>query len=295
MAPADDLHPDEDRPVFLLGTGCQKGGTAWLHDYLGSSAETDLGFMKEYHVWDRLDLDEDLPGLKRVLKRGRTALDTLATGGRSADVRALRQATFMLDPDSYFDYFASLVGPGRARLTGDLTPAYGGLGAPRLAMLREGVERRGLQMRVLMSLRDPVERIWSAVRMMQMRQPSRYPGGSADWVRRLHAGDEVAARTRYDLTLARVCEALPADQVHVVLYETLFEPASLAALTADLGLSPIEPDTESRPNQTPRTTEVLPDELVAQVARHYRDVYEGIDQAYPHLDVRSRWASARFL
>ena len=60
MAPADDLHTDEDRPVFLLGTGCQKGGTAWLHDYLGSSTETDLGFMKEYHVWDRLDLDEDV-------------------------------------------------------------------------------------------------------------------------------------------------------------------------------------------------------------------------------------------
>ena len=87
MAPADDQLTDEDRPVFLLGTGCQKGGTAWLHDYLGSSAETDLGFMKEYHVWDRLDLAEDLPGLKRVLKRGRTALDTLATGGRSASAR----------------------------------------------------------------------------------------------------------------------------------------------------------------------------------------------------------------
>lgn len=284
-----------DAPVFLLGTGCQKGGTAWLHGYLDSSPQTDLGFMKEYHVWDRLDLDEDRPGLKRMLKRSRSALDLLENGGSGADVRALRQAAFMLDPESYFDYFASLVGPGRARLTGDLTPAYGGLGERRLAFVRDGVEARGLQMRVLMSLRDPVERIWSAVRMRQMRQPSSYPGGSADWVRKLYADDWAESRTRYDRTLAAAHAVLPEDRVHVVLYETLFEPASLRALTGSLGLDPIEPDTETRPNETPRTAETLPDELVARVARHYRDVYEGIDQAYPHLDVRSRWASARFL
>ncbi len=286
---------DTAAPVFLLGTGCQKGGTAWLHDYLASSEETDLGFMKEYHVWDRLDLDEDLPGLRRMLKRGRHALDALASGSRAADVRALRQATFMLDPDAYFDYFASLVGPGRARLTGDLTPAYSGLGEQRIDFVRAGVEQRGMQLRVLMSLRDPVERIWSAVRMMQMRQPSRYPGGSADWVRKLYADAEVEARTRYDRTLRSVLAVLPEEQVHVVLYETLFEPASLRALTDGLGLSPIEPDTETRPNQTPRTAERLPDELVAQVARHYREVYDHLDETHPHLDVRSRWASARFL
>ena len=284
-----------DAPVFLLGTGCQKGGTAWLHGYLSSSAETDLGFMKEYHVWDRLDLAEDRPGLKRMVKRGREALDALAEGGRGGDVRALRQAAFMLEPESYFDYFASLVGPGRARLTGDLTPAYGGLGERRLAFVRDGVEARGLQMRVLMSLRDPVERIWSAVRMMQMRQPSRYPGGSADWVRKLYADEQVESRTRYDRTLAAARAVLPDDRVHVVLYETLFEPASLEALTAGLGLAPIEPDTETRPNETPRTAETLPDELVAQVAQHYRDVYDHVDRDHPHLDVRRRWASARFL
>ena len=151
-------------------------------------------------------------------------------------------------------------------------------------------------MRVLMSLRDPVERIWSAVRMMQMRQPSRYPGASADWVRRLHADEQVAARTRYDRRWRAVRAALPDDRVHVVLYETLFEPRLAGgALTASLGLAPIEPDTETRPNQTPRTAETLPDELVAQVARHYRDVYEHVGRAYPHLDVARRWASARFL
>ncbi len=284
-----------DAPTFLLGTGCQKGGTAWLHGYLNSSEQVDLGFMKEYHVWNRLDIAEDRAGLKRMAKRGREALDALADGGRGGDVRALRQAAFMIDPESYFDYFASLVGPGGARLTGDLTPAYGGLGEQRLAFVRDGAAQRGMRMRVLMSLRDPVERIWSAVRMMQMRQPSRYPGGSADWVRKLYANERVESRTRYDRTLAAAHAVLPADQVHVVLYETLFEPASLLALSTSLGLAPIEPDTETRPNETPRTAETLPDELVAQVAGHYREVYEGIDRAYPHLDVGSRWTSARFL
>ena len=31
------------RKTFLLGVGCQRGGTTWLRDYLQRSDEADLG------------------------------------------------------------------------------------------------------------------------------------------------------------------------------------------------------------------------------------------------------------
>ena len=46
------------KKVFLLGVGCQKGGTTWLHGQLAKHPEVDLGFTKEYHIFDALHIDD---------------------------------------------------------------------------------------------------------------------------------------------------------------------------------------------------------------------------------------------
>ena len=38
--------------VFILGVGCQKGGTTWLHKQLDKHPNVNMGFTKEYHVFD---------------------------------------------------------------------------------------------------------------------------------------------------------------------------------------------------------------------------------------------------
>ena len=53
-----------DAGTFLLGVGCQKGGTAWMHRYLEASPQCDPGFRKEYHVWDALDLPVGAAGTR---------------------------------------------------------------------------------------------------------------------------------------------------------------------------------------------------------------------------------------
>ena len=40
------------KPVFVLGLGAQKAGTSWLHRTLSKNDNVNLGFEKEYHVWD---------------------------------------------------------------------------------------------------------------------------------------------------------------------------------------------------------------------------------------------------
>ena len=44
-------------PTFLLGVGAQKAGTSWLHDQLQRRNDVDFGFLKEYHVFDALELE----------------------------------------------------------------------------------------------------------------------------------------------------------------------------------------------------------------------------------------------
>lgn len=45
--------------TFLLGVGCQKDGTTWVHDYLSTHRKVDMGFEKEYHIIDALHLREN--------------------------------------------------------------------------------------------------------------------------------------------------------------------------------------------------------------------------------------------
>ena len=77
--------------TFLLGVGCQKGGTAWLHRYLEASPQCDPGFRKEYHVWDSLDLPSGKLARERIESQGG------------------QRAEFLHDPDRYFDYFSGLL------------------------------------------------------------------------------------------------------------------------------------------------------------------------------------------
>ena len=39
---------------FILGVGCQKGGTTWIYDQLSKLEQVNFGFKKEYHVFDTL-------------------------------------------------------------------------------------------------------------------------------------------------------------------------------------------------------------------------------------------------
>jgi hypothetical protein len=286
-------HPDDSqRRTFVLGTGCMKGGTTWLHDYLASSPQCATGYRKEYHVFDSVDLP-DLAWMRhRILGRARQSLDDLEAG-RPADATFLHQASLIADPSTYADYFTGLLRsrPGTT-MTLDMTPNYGLLGAERLRGVRESFADLGVRCVSVFLMRDPVERIWSQVRMQQRRRPQQNPGSAEDLVLARYAEPEYDVRTRYERTLAALDAAFPASEVHVGFYETLFEPGSLAAVCALAGIEPPPADTETRRNASPKSAP-LPESTVRDVAGHFRTTYEAVAARFPQVDLAALWPSSR--
>jgi hypothetical protein len=280
--------------VFAIGLGCQKGGTSWLHDYLAASPRCDPGFRKEYHVFDGLDLPSEAWMRNRVVARAAKAVDALGRGAR-ANADALRQAAFYADTETYFDYFASLLARDGIALTCDITPSYALLPATRLTMIREGFARRGVRTVPVFLMRDPVERVWSMVRMNQQRRPEEFPGPTGEWVRRLHTRDDHALRTRYDLTLAALDAAYPPEDVWLGFYERLFDRDVLADLCRHLGIDAPRPDLDRVVNASPKHGPGLPDDVVAEVARHFAGVYDAVAARFPDLDLDRLWPSSRYL
>ena len=141
--------------TFLLGVGAQKAGTSWLHDQLHRRSDADFGFLKEYHIFDALELER----FANFRPKRPTPLKW----------RTWRRARFIARPERYFDYFASRLKPPRIRLTGDITPSYAGLSAESYQRIQKAFAQRGVQTRAVFIMRDPVERFLSQQRM-QLRK-----------------------------------------------------------------------------------------------------------------------------
>lgn len=279
------------RGTFLLGVGAQKGGTSWLHDYLQGSSQFDPGFRKEYHVFDGLDLDQAGYVKERILKQGRKARRARQAGEQVEEAPLLR-ASFYTDPAAYPAYFSGLLDRPGVRATGDVTPSYALLGEERYRAVRAAFEDRDVRCVAVFLMRDPVDRVWSSIRMAHRRRGA---GVKSAEQRTLEVHREAyhRLRSRYDLTIARLDEAFGPDLVHYDFYERLFRPGATEELCGFLGIEPHEPDLEKRVNASP-TEAVLPEATVREMAATYAPVYAAVAHRFPDVDLERLWPSARF-
>jgi hypothetical protein len=268
--------------AFVLGVGAQKAGTTWLSRYLRSFRCCDMGVCEEYHVWDALAL----PACAKYLISERDGRS------RADEVRARMQR----DEAFYFRYFAGLLGRWGIRVTGDITPAYSGLPGDVYARIVRGFGERGIDVKAVLLIRDPLERCWSAVRMHRRKgrdwENAAFGLGEEEALRAYCASEQARLRTRYDLTIRGLHAALPEDRVHVGVYESMFVPAGIEALSRFLGV-PARPERGGTVvNRTEKQAE-LPEALQAMVAREYAEVYAFCAERYP--ETRTLWRGFRYL
>jgi hypothetical protein len=283
--------------TFLLGVGAMKAGTTWLHDYLAASPQCQPGVRKEYHVFDSLDLEKEPYLLQRVVAKAHTSLEDVAEG-RPTDPTFLVQAAMIADEQLYFDYFTALFARSpETRLTLDITPGYALLSPARLAGIRSSFEQRGVRAVAAYLLRDPVDRIWSQVRMQKRRRPDHNPGTAEELVAQRYAEPSYAERSRYETTVRNLEESF-AGLAHFAFYEELLDPGTAgsetARLSSFLGIDHREPDLRAQFNVSPRSAE-LPEATVREIAEHFRPTYEFVASRFPERDLPRIWPSARFV
>lgn len=212
------------RPTFLLGVGAQKSGTTWLWNAINQQSFSNMGFTKEYHIWDARSSE-----LGKQFKLNEQSLNTPQQKTRLEMQRS---------PQAYVKYFKSLVNEEKT-LTGDITPAYAFLDENTFREIRELLEKAAFEIRVIFLMRDPIERIWSAERM---RQRNSLGSETPITNRRLRENFRnalkdpgSAARTNYKSTITTLENVFSKEQIHFEIYEDLFNEISMANLIAFLG------------------------------------------------------------
>ncbi|TCP58646.1 sulfotransferase family protein [Rhodovulum bhavnagarense] len=232
--------------TLLFGVGATKAGTSWLHTYLDRHPQCHLRAIKEMHYFDMLDAGK-LERSRAELQETRNSLAARPMPDDPAQV-ALRRRR-LADMDDWIDalgrgndaaYLAYLdAGRGAARLIADITPAYGLLSVGRLKQMAAMAS----DVRFVYLLRDPVERLWSHVRMIARRRAA--PGEdiaprAGRILNRVLRGEEthITERGDYRAVLGRLWAAVEPSRLLLVFHEELFSDAGVERLCRFLGLEP---------------------------------------------------------
>lgn len=270
--------------VFLLGVGAQKAGTSWLHQQLHRRSDADFGFLKEYHVHDALTIPK--------LERFRHLNVKLQTPRSWLQPRSWRRQRFFSDPRRYYNYFSWLLRrprrPGRSVcLTGDITPSYAVLSAETFQSIHNQFQQRGIPVRPVFLLRDPIERIISSQRMKLRKQGQRDAATEVASLRkRVDKGQGL--RSSYSQTLEALDQSFGLEHCFIGLFETLFQQDTYTALCDYLAIAYQEPDWQEKVNAS-ATANLIPDDLLAALGRQQAADFKQVCRALPQLDFNQLW------
>ena len=166
-------------PQLLFCVGATKAGTTWLYRYLHDHPDCGMPAVKEAHYWDTFDadrLDKQQTAFRVRLREMRAQKRRAIDAGRhwqadNMDRRINEMKSLVatldgprVDDSAYLDWL--MKGRGDAQLVGDMTPNYATLDDATLERMRDAAP----DSKFILLIRDPLDRLWSHIRMQARRQ-----------------------------------------------------------------------------------------------------------------------------
>ncbi len=222
----------------FVGIGAQKAGTTWLGHNLQLHPQIWMPKIKELHYFNDRKSDSKNPVSR---------LHGKITGEGNTNRRWRRQVKRRLrdhwnsfsgeellwDVNYYAGtpgdrWYASLFGPGRGKVVGEITPAYSTLEPQVVARVHEMMPHA----KILFLMRNPVERTWSQIAMRFGRSKKRdVETVTHKELRRNAERERSRSRTDYLRTLETWSDFYPAEQIFVGFLEDIhFFPGELLSM-----------------------------------------------------------------
>jgi hypothetical protein len=274
----------------FLGIGAQKSGTTWLHANLRAHPEIWMPPLKELHYFDQVNLPDQVALSQRYrAERAQTKLRQhveWATGaGRPLDLRLVRQIAELGEPevdDAWYGRIFAAADP--AQLCGEITPEYGLLHRGGIAHVR----RVNPNMRIILLLRDPLERCWSHLRMLRRMKATTDMAHAASL-------PNVTARSDYPFMIRAWRTAFGEDGVFVECFDRI-EAAPLEVLGRVCAFLGVRFDPALFPKAADKVhvgdPEHMPPAIRETLLGRLRPIYEEIARTMP--EPGERWMAAHY-
>jgi hypothetical protein len=274
----------QNKNTFVLGLGFQKCGTSWVANYFDHTDMFFPGLGKEYHVWDYNFLPNNF--LKQNILK--------LLGASSFSYNKLSVINKMrVCPDFYFDYFASGYDSGY-NFAYDITPSYSILAEEVIEKIIEGFSQRNINVKIIISLRDPIERIKSAVRFNLSRSnykegTSLYNKGLLDSLKNYYSTKHCIFRTDYKSVFERIGK-ISDENVYVCIYENMFKHEKIKLMSTFFELPYLPHLSKNIVNKTNFTRETIDKTKIDKVIfDFYQDTYRYCFDHFP--ETKLLWKS----
>lgn len=291
----------QQHPRMLISLGAQKAATSWLARYLNEHPQCETTPLKEVHYFDYYDLGVPDLGRDRVRRRRDTlaqrAVKTPALLEKRRFQRAmrfheLRLAAADAGAPTYEGYEQLVMSAARktTKIIGEITPANGLLARERL----RGMAALKNDPLFILTLRDPVDRTWSGIRMAAGWGPAdKFETRAQAFLDEFLSVEDGThnVRSDYAAMLSKIDAAIPNDRVFLVFFEEFLNQPKIDELCAFLGV-----DSHPAHVEKPRlegTPLVLTDENRRVMSAKLRPVYDAVEERLGRLP--ARWVQNRDL
>ncbi|WP_341366724.1 sulfotransferase [Yoonia sp. BS5-3] len=288
----------------LFCVGATKAGTSWLYRYLHDHPDCAMPAVKEAHYWDTFEpeaLDKQATVFRVRLRELRDMKIEAREAGQGWKVKNLdrrinemKGLLAVLEGDRAGDaaYRAWLTeGRGNPKLVADMTPNYATLPDEFLARMM-GVHPHT---KVVLLIRDPLDRLWSHIRMQARRQRQDhevYEKKANNILYRMLNRDHerhILARGDYPKIIRKLRRVVPEDRLHVQFTEELFTTDGTAAICDFLGIAPVAAEVKTAVHEGPEV--VMLDKLRPRALGLLNEHYEWVARNIGPLP--QRWQDNR--
>ncbi len=292
---SSSFRAQQDKKSFLLGVGCQKGGTTWLAHYLQGHPNVNLGIRKEYHIFD-------VAYLGICMNSYYEAKQDAASMRHAKDKKSQKQYvdvfSFYENFDAYFEYFDDLWRNGNSiNVVGDITPSYAALPTEAFSTIREKIQRFNFRPRVLFLMRDPYDRVCSTARFNRRRRMQKgleLQTTLEDDIRAIYKKSSCVMRTEYDKTIENLESVFCNDEILISFYENLFHESEIRRIMEFLDLNYRKPDFGHVINASPEESQIS-DATRVQIVHHYKNTYKYVADKLGWDRVASVWPNIKLL
>lgn len=250
--------------IFLMNVGAEKAATTWMHEYMVSHPQYVAAPTKEMNV---IDYPSTVP----------------PSNFENSDL-------FKQDLNYYFDYFENLV-KFHGRVSGDFTH-YEGCTGNIFNTIKEGFRQRGITVKAVYTLRDPITRAWSAYNMIENYSEGLY-GHSG------HKSFDMPATARLCLDSMLSCKYVETmetlktcfgDDSKFLFYETMFDQKTMDGLCDFIGIEHKQADF-SIVNNSERA-EKIPEQFIELFGKSKKNIaaYAFMEDKYGSEFMRNIWS-----
>jgi sulfotransferase family protein len=283
--------PPEYRYPQFLCIGAAKAGTTWLDRNLRRHPDLHLPAIKELHYFNAVHVRRHAVwSARHRQKHGsrlfRTYIDT--TDADQYDYAYLARLADIIEgrlSDHWYGRIFSLAKP--EQVCGEVSPDYYRLKEPAL----QHIARLCPEVKIILSMRDPIGRTWSGLRMDALRLGT----ADASVLMDLASNPDWERRSDYPTILALWRTIFPDERLKTIVMDDIAERpfVVLEDLCAYLGV-PYDENIFPKAGNPIHVGEKLdmPPELYDNLKRRLEPVYDRIVQMFPEMG--RRWAALHY-